>query len=464
MLIRLKVKGFKSLADVEVRFGPLTCVIGPNGAGKSNLLDAIHFLGRLADVPIQAAATGIRLGDDASDSISSLFTHTSSGREKVMEFEADLLVDQEVVDDSGRSGRTTATALRYALRLRHVPEADGGYGIQIESESLRSLPSGGDNHPLGFPASAEFLRSVYTEQADEEVFGFHRGAASAGASGSQASDVAGCIPSADRTLLSCIADIEHPTALAARREMQSWTVIHLQASALRRADDQLSGGRFLGDGTHLPSTLLRLGRGESVAHRLAALLPEVVDVSVETDERSQRKVVVLEMLGGVRLGSSSLSDGTLRLLALAALALDRTTEHLLCIEEPEISIHPASMRVIVDLFSEMVVDPNLPIDSDNPLRQIIFTTHAPNIVQMLTANDLLIARTYKRDGVPLSVFCPIQESWRAAGIDNSPTSPGAVAFGALLAYLEAGDADLLKPENASSLLRKYLARHPQLLP
>jgi hypothetical protein len=33
MLIRLKVKGFKSLADVEVRFGPLTCVIGPNGAG-----------------------------------------------------------------------------------------------------------------------------------------------------------------------------------------------------------------------------------------------------------------------------------------------------------------------------------------------------------------------------------------------------------------------------------------------
>jgi predicted ATPase len=44
MLTRLKVSGFKNLVDVDVRFGPFTCVAGANGVGKSNLFDAIRFL------------------------------------------------------------------------------------------------------------------------------------------------------------------------------------------------------------------------------------------------------------------------------------------------------------------------------------------------------------------------------------------------------------------------------------
>ena len=48
MLTRLKVKGFKNLQDVDVRFGPFTCIVGLNGVGKSNLFDAIHFLSLLA--------------------------------------------------------------------------------------------------------------------------------------------------------------------------------------------------------------------------------------------------------------------------------------------------------------------------------------------------------------------------------------------------------------------------------
>ena len=49
MLTRLRVQGFKSLIDAEVRFGPFTCIAGANGAGKSNLFDAILFLRDLAD-------------------------------------------------------------------------------------------------------------------------------------------------------------------------------------------------------------------------------------------------------------------------------------------------------------------------------------------------------------------------------------------------------------------------------
>ena len=58
MLTRLHVRGFKSLHDVEVEFGPFTCVAGLNGVGKSNLFDAIRFLHLLATRSIAEAVTG----------------------------------------------------------------------------------------------------------------------------------------------------------------------------------------------------------------------------------------------------------------------------------------------------------------------------------------------------------------------------------------------------------------------
>ena len=41
---RLRVKNFRSIADVDVAFGPLNVLIGLNAAGKSNLLDSLLFL------------------------------------------------------------------------------------------------------------------------------------------------------------------------------------------------------------------------------------------------------------------------------------------------------------------------------------------------------------------------------------------------------------------------------------
>src|ERR1700761_6541382 len=60
MLTRLKVSGFKNLIDVDVSFGPFTCIAGANGVGKSNLLDAIVFLSALADRPLIDAALSVR--------------------------------------------------------------------------------------------------------------------------------------------------------------------------------------------------------------------------------------------------------------------------------------------------------------------------------------------------------------------------------------------------------------------
>ena len=47
VLSRLKVTGFKNLLDVDVAFGPFTCIAGPNGVGKTT--SAREFLPRYVE-------------------------------------------------------------------------------------------------------------------------------------------------------------------------------------------------------------------------------------------------------------------------------------------------------------------------------------------------------------------------------------------------------------------------------
>lgn len=429
MLIRLRVKGFKSLEDVDVRFGPITCVVGPNNAGKSNLLSAIRFLSLLADLPIRGAVDALM---GAAAPLANLFTTTGSGRADSMEFAADFLVDRQVSDDAGRSARPAATALRYDLRLRLVADV-----IEVESESLCSIPSTEAHQYLGFSASDEFVRSLFSDGPARDMLDVDD------------NDAALAHPS--RTLLSTMSGIDHPTALAARREMQSWMVLRLEPSALRRSDDPLAPDRLAGDGAHLPATLQRLNQSEALAYRLAGLLPEVVGVVVDVDQQ-QRRAFHLETMSGRTIDAAAASDGVLRLLGLATVALDPRAGAVLCIEEPENGIHPASLDVIVDLFAESVVDLATAPGPDNRLRQVIFVTHAPGLVQAMDAGAMLIARTYEHDGAALSMFSPMADSWRAlsAGAASAP-----VSFGALLAYLEAGEARYLAPQQGATLLLDY---------
>lgn len=71
MLTRLKVKGFKNLVDLDVRFGPFTCIAGPNGAGKSNLFDAILDL-------LQSLATNLDVEVDEENPLRQVILNTHS--------------------------------------------------------------------------------------------------------------------------------------------------------------------------------------------------------------------------------------------------------------------------------------------------------------------------------------------------------------------------------------------------
>ncbi len=73
----IKIKGYKSLKNVEVKLLPITILIGANGAGKSNFLSFFEFLDYLYNQKLQeyiGLRGGIRKflfnGVEPADSIS----------------------------------------------------------------------------------------------------------------------------------------------------------------------------------------------------------------------------------------------------------------------------------------------------------------------------------------------------------------------------------------------------------
>ncbi|WP_152882553.1 AAA family ATPase, partial [Burkholderia multivorans] len=238
MLTKLRVKGFKSLNDITVNFGPFTCVAGVNGAGKSNLFDAIVFLRDLADMPIIAAANRVRDRDGKRfGSVGSIFTRYKDGSASQMELEAEFLVPNAVVDDFGRHGAPRVTHLRYRIVLGYVlDEGSGSERILLLDESLKYIPKRDFRRGL-FPHSDAFWDTVKGGTKTSDFISTDRdgddGRVIVNIHQDSGSGRPERIPAfgMERTALSGVNTIDRPTALAARREMRSWALLQLEPSA-----------------------------------------------------------------------------------------------------------------------------------------------------------------------------------------------------------------------------------------
>lgn len=108
MLTRLKVSGFKNLEDVDVRFGPFTCIAGANGVGKSNVFDAIGFLSGLAKYTLIEAARRVRADDNSGD-VGSLFARVGDEIGSHMQLDAEMIIPSTGTDDSSARRRRLAS-------------------------------------------------------------------------------------------------------------------------------------------------------------------------------------------------------------------------------------------------------------------------------------------------------------------------------------------------------------------
>ncbi len=451
MLTRLEVNGFKNLVDFALDFGPYTCIAGPNGVGKSNIFDAIRFLSLLTECTINQAALQIRnAGEDTGD-IADLFFSGSGERHERIEFAAEMIVGRRVSDDFGRKVEPSSSFLRYEVAFRYeAPSAATGPlgGLVLEREELGPITTGRAARHLRFPHSkAKFRDSVvynnrhsrspyistYVDQDSEQsTIVVHQDGGSYGRGRPAPAE------GATRTIIGTENTAATPTILAARREMQSWRIMALEPSAMRRPDRYTQAPGIAANGAHIPATLQHLSniapeQGESphtVFQMVSIFLSELVPVkmvSVVTDDVRQLLSLEVEEQSGLKLRASSISDGTLRFLALAALAEVVDENAVICMEEPENGIHPAKLGAMNRLLHDIAVDAEEPVEYDNPLRQVIVATHSPYFVQLQDKNDLVLAkdRMFRADSgqmVEHVLKChPYRGTWRCStdrdGID-----------------------------------------------
>lgn len=471
MLTRLKVSGFKNLVDVDVRLGPFTCIAGPNGVGKSNVFDAILFLSALADRTLVEAAASVRAGAERSGDVRGIFHRFGGVCDREMHFEAEMVLPRRGLDELGQPVEASISLVRYVLRLgiREPGRSDPDAGpLVVLQETLAPLRLREAAEHLAFPHRKAWRDSVLegrraadfisTEvQGGQPVVQMHQD----GRSGRLLTRPAASLP---RTFLSTVQTGEYPTALLARREMQSWRMLQLEGSALRRPDPFTAPSRLGPDGSHLAATLYHLGRRGAdkgsdpdrnrpaavytrVANRLSELLDDVREVAVLRDEARERFTAQIKLRDGTLHPARDLSDGTLRFLALAVLEFDTQSGGLLCLEEPENGIHPRRIPAMLELLQDIATDVDEPVDEDNPLRQVIVNTHSPGVLQQVPEDSILMAELVEDvrlpAGSPAQLVEPIRfQKLRFSGLGGTwrtrAGSGTAVAkLGDLLAYLNA---------------------------
>lgn len=424
MIVRYKVAGFKNLNDVEIFLGPFNCVAGLNGVGKSNLFDSLRFLSYLSTSTTTEAAHKIRaLDDNYNFNIKDLFYKYGVKSDLTMKFEVDMIIPSSGSDDFGQVVKASSTFLKYTLTLR-LNEQQNSNPIEILREELKQINKGEARKLIKFPYSTEWFDTVIRgkrsadyisteEEKERRIIKLHQDQRKGKALQREAKNL-------PRTIISGPTG-ENPTVMLAKREMQSWRLLHLEPSALREPDRLENRPELSDHGKHLPATLNRLNieYGESILSHISRTLydlnEDVRQVYVNVDQTHNLLSLHVKDMNGTDFEARSLSDGTLRFLALAVIEANPGFKGVICLEEPENGIHPKKIPSMIELLKDIANDPEEKADpEDNPLRQVIINTHSPAVVSNLPEDSVIFIKRGKQ--IPnhpnSAVFSHLSGTWR----------------------------------------------------
>lgn len=128
------------------------------------------------------------------------------------------------------------------------------------------------------------------------------------------------------------------------------------------------------------------GQREPLIKFLQAIHPGFEDLTIKVDGGT---IQVYFREKGLRrpIPATRLSDGTIRFLCLAAVLLHPHPPPLICLEEPEISLHPDVLKDFADLLVDAATR-----------TQIILTTHSVELVDAFTHRPSAVVVVEKEHG------------------------------------------------------------------
>ncbi len=169
----------------------------------------------------------------------------------------------------------------------------------------------------------------------------------------------------------------------------------LDPAALAQACPRGAAPTLASNGAGLPAVLAALRRADGprwddYVGEVRRLLPETTDVVAGETVNGDITFSVTKS-GGQHLPPANLSQGTLVVLALLALAFAPDRPTLLCLEELERGLHPRLLRDVRDILYRL----SFPQDAGESLPpvQVIATTHSPYVLDLFvdTPEDVVIA-------------------------------------------------------------------------
>ena len=352
---RLRLKNYKSIAQCDVRMGPLTILVGPNGSGKSNFLDALEFLCRaIATSPNQA-----------------LEEH--GGLESVL---------RQVPETSSSFSIEVEVALPW---WPASPGISASYGIEI-------------GHPLGSLIAAEVLRESGALRGPGETFTF-----------SVKNGRVNLVPPTEPFHEAVLLEPNRlflPVAGTQGLFAQMYTGLtlprfyHLRAESLRRPQRSSQRAVLRRHGEGLGDVLAALSADYGSAKaRVDAYLSAIAHGTTGIEARDvggYRTVVLNTSVDGesFEFGAEAMSEGTVRSAGvLAALFQPESLDGrlpLIGIEEPEIALHPAAAGVLFDALTEA---------SEHV--QVIATSQSADLLDREDLDPAVIRPVAMRDGLTI---------------------------------------------------------------
>lgn len=340
---RVSLENYRSIARCDVQLGPVTFLVGPNGSGKSNFVDAIRFIGDAVRANSFTKALNARGG-----------WKEVRRRSRSKPYDVCIRLDLEIA--LGRSAR-------FSVVLGGA--SDAGYVVKREACAI-------DEH--------------HYEVSQGRVV---------------TSSLAAPPPAApERPYLVNVAGL--PGFASVHGLLLRIGFYNLVPDRMRELQPSDGGDELLRDGSNVASVLRRMQEDAlPTKQRIEEFLRVVVPGVEGVDAVTVRDRESFEVRQGTDAGTwvfpaSSVSDGTVRALGVLVALFHRVPSGeldassslgLVCLEEPEMALHPAAADAIRGAILEA-----------SRTTQVLVTSHSPELLDTPTLSDTTLRAVAMANG------------------------------------------------------------------
>lgn len=215
-----------------------------------------------------------------------------------------------------------------------------------------------------------------------------------------------------RASMLCVSDLQCDTLLIEPAHAPGWPVLKAQIGRIRSflldhstmagPVARTDGAELAGNGRNLAAVLA--GMRERAPAAFAALSAEVLRLMPEYSGidfiPGEGGTVTLGLLlgdGGAVIPAENLSQGTLYLIAMLAIAFEPASPSVVCIEEIDRGIHPRMLREVRDTLYRLSYPAAFGLERA-PV-QVIATTHSPYLLDLFREHPEEIVITQKHGSV-----------------------------------------------------------------